>query len=120
MADRKRFTYLLLISITVMFGTTAMLFLFIGTPRFFVEYISILVNDPIALILMFVASIIITSIGGILTFSSDNEYLMAVGVIMMLIGILIAVTSLPRLVDIAYRSLSKGFEEFMKRITNTS
>ncbi|ADM28441.1 hypothetical protein Igag_1643 [Ignisphaera aggregans DSM 17230] len=120
MVDRKRFTYLLLTSLTVMISTTAMLFLFIGTPRFFVEYMSILVNDPIALILIFVVSIIVTSIGGILTFSSDNEYLMAVGVIMMLIGILMVVTSLPRLVDMAYRSLGKGFEEFMKRITNTS
>ncbi len=118
--NKKKFIYLLLISIVVMFTTVAILFMFIGIPPFITRFAPAILNDPITLITIFLLAIIVTSIGGIITFSSDNEYLMVIGVIIMLLGITMATTSIPRLVDIAYRSLSEYFNNFMKRIANMS
>ncbi len=118
--NKKKFIYLLLISIVVMFTTVAILFMFIGIPPFITRFAPAILNDPITLTTIFLLAIIVTSIGGIITFSSDNEYLMVIGVIIMLLGITMATTSIPRLVDIAYRSLSEYFNNFMKRIANMS
>ncbi|MEM1541816.1 MAG: hypothetical protein QW101_06520 [Ignisphaera sp.] len=116
MTITKRALVLITLSISITLAVAGVLMAVAQPPLEVLGIISMILDNVVTSIVMIIVFIFVLILGIVMVFTSDNEYVVALGALLSFISILIIVIIIPRLVSKAEESINQFFENIYEEL----
>lgn len=116
MTITRRALMLTILSISITLAVAGVLMTVAQPPLEIIEIISMILDNVFMSIAMLIVFIFVLILGIVMVFTSDSEYVVALGALLSFISILIIVTVIPRLTYKAEESINQIFENIYEKL----